>query len=425
MKRARATLLREQPFYGITAMGLELIADVEHWGRFTDTAATDGRVLVANPRWFLAQSDEDQVTIFMHEVMHVVLLHHLRRDERDVFVWNVAGDHAINNIIHTHTKRTLDGWLCDTKYINWPTEQIYRDVIAEDGPPPPPPPGGKPPPPGGQPPPPGGQPVGGGDGPPSDKPVNVDEPGEGEPPPGKPVGEVWDAVKEDGTEYTKQEKKEEERKTKEQIATARTTHEAVAKSVGKGGDSFGQAIDSIVVESVGWENLLREFWNSKAAGDPMGTWRKLDRRAYNSGIISPHQERMGATHVVLGFDKSGSVTSRERKAIFAQLQMLRDEAPAEKISIVPFSHRVSDSEVIELSDGEEFPETLPRGGGTRFASVMRWVNDLDDVPDVVIMLTDMEDDEYGKEPDCPVLWVSTAFAYDEPPFGEVIVIDVP
>jgi predicted metal-dependent peptidase len=84
-----------------------------------------------------------------------------------------------------------------------------------------------------------------------------------------------------------------------------------------------------------------------------------------------------------------------------------------------------DSEVIELADGDEFPETLPRGGGTTFASVMRWVNDLEDAPDVVIMLTDMEDWEYGKEPDCPVLWVSTAFAYDEPPFGEVIVIDVP
>ena len=428
MQRARAKLLREQPFYGIEAMSLELIADSTHLGRVTETAATDGRVLAVNPEWFLRQSDEDQVTVFMHEVMHIVLLHHLRRGNRDPMNWNIAGDHAINILIEDHSGRTLSNWLCDKKYRNWPTEQIYRDITPDNVPQPPPGETGD-----GQPGEGGDQPSGGESSPDGGNPVNVDQPGEpepsepepSEPEPQKPAGEVWDAVKEDGSAYTEQEKREQECKKKEQISTARITHEAMVKSAGIGGDSFGQAIDSVVTESAGWEDLLREFWNSKAAGDPLGTWRKLDRRAYNSGIISPYQERMGATHVVLGFDKSGSVTSRERKAIFAQLQMLRDEAPAEKISIVPFSHRVSDSEVIELSDGEEFPETLPRGGGTRFASVMRWVNDLDEVPDVVIMLTDMEDYEYGKEPDCPVLWVSTAFAYDEPPFGEVIVIDVP
>ena len=428
MKRARAKMLREQPFYGIEAMNLELIPGTEHLGRVTDTAATDGRVLVANPEWFLSLSDEDQVTVLMHEVMHVVLLHHLRRGNRDPEYWNIAGDHAINTLINDHSGRSLEGWLCDKKYRNWPTEQIYRDITPDNIPQPPPDQPG-----GGQPGDDADQPGGGGGAPEGDDPVNVDQPSEpepGEPEPGeakpeKPAGEVWDAVKEDGSEYTETEKREQESKKKEQITTARTAHDAMVKYSGTGGDSFGQAIDSVVTESAGWEDLLRDFWTSKAAGDPLGTWRKLDRRAYNAGIVAPHQEQVGATHVVLGFDKSGSVTSRERKAIFAQLQMLRDEAPAEKISIVPFNHKVVDSEVIELADGDEFPETLPRGGGTTFASVMRWVNDLEDAPDVVIMLTDMEDWEYGKEPDCPVLWVSTAFAYDEPPFGEVIVIDVP
>jgi predicted metal-dependent peptidase len=451
MQRARAKMLREQPFYGIEAMNLELIPGTEHMGRVTDTAATDGRVLVANPEWFLGLSDEDQVTVLMHEVMHVVLLHHLRRGTRDPEYWNIAGDHAINTLINDHSGRSLEGWLCDKKYRNWPTEQIYRDVIPDDSPQPQPDQPGR-----GQPGDEADQPGGRSDEPEAcahcgrgedacvcmdgpekepegNDPVNVDQPSEPEPvepepgetKPEKPAGEVWDAVKEDGSEYTETEKREQESKKKEQITTARTAHDAMVKYSGTGGDSFGQAIDSVVTESAGWEDLLREFWTSKAAGDPLGTWRKLDRRAYNAGIISPYQEQVGATHVVLGFDKSGSVTSRERKAIFAQLQMLRDEAPAERISIVPFNHKVLDKEVIELADGDEFPETLPRGGGTTFASVMRWVDDLEDVPDVVIMLTDMEDWEYGKEPDCPVLWVSTAFAYDEPPFGEVIVIDVP
>jgi len=43
-------------------------------------------------------------------------------------------------------------------------------------------------------------------------------------------------------------------------------------------------------------------------------------------------------------------------------------------------------------------------------------------PVAVVFLTDLCCNSYGDQPECPVLWVSTEEKYDEPPFGEVVVM---
>lgn len=424
LRRAGVHLLRRQPFYGVIFMGLELMAEVSVEGRPVETAATNGKILIVNPKWFMSLSEDHRCTVVMHEVMHVALLHHLRRYERDPELWNEAGDHAINIIIKDSGSPSLDDWLCDLKYRRWPTEHIYNDLVKlqEKFPDPPSEPSGDVSEPSS-----GGE--AGGDGTQAADGENnkagplgkiLDKP---EPAKKKKAGEVWDATNDDGSPLTDEQRKKEERKLTSEVAMARATHKTLGS--GSGSASLDEAVDSLISQSAGWEELLRDFWNNRGAGDPNETWRRFDRRAAAIGIWSPYKDKVGMRHVVLGFDKSGSVTTRERRAIFAQLQMLRDESPAERISIVPFNSSVSKKEVIELSEHEEIPDELPRGGGTRFAAVMNWVNELDEVPDVVIMLTDMQDYEYGKEPQCPVLWASTEYAYDEPDFGEVVVMDVP
>ena len=66
------------------------------------------------------------------------------------------------------------------------------------------------------------------------------------------------------------------------------------------------------------------------------------------------------------------------------------------------------------------------GGGTRFASIFEWMEENQDLLEdlqCVIILTDMCDNEYGVAPDVPVLWISTMANYNEPPFGQVVVMD--
>ena len=63
------------------------------------------------------------------------------------------------------------------------------------------------------------------------------------------------------------------------------------------------------------------------------------------------------------------------------------------------------------------------GGGTRYSPIFHMINHLGVRPDAVIVMTDMECDDFGEEPDCPVLWMSSEVGYDEPPFGEVIEVE--
>ena len=343
LRRAGVQLLRDQPFYGVIFMDLDLMAEISIEGRPVETAATNGRILVVNPKWFMSIPEDHRCTVVMHEVMHVALLHHLRRNERDPELWNEAGDHAINIIIKD-SGRSLDNWLCDPKYRGWPTEHIYNDLVKsqEKNPDPPHKPSGdvSEPSPRGEPGGSGTQEDNGGSppAPPSDGPQS--EPKQARK---KKAGEVWDATNDDGSPLTDEQAKEEERRLISSVAMARATHKTLGS--GSGGASLDEAVDSLISQSAGWEELLRDFWNNRGAGDPNETWRRFDRRAAAVGIWSPYKDRVGMRHVVLGFDKSSSVTTRERRAIFSQLQMLRDESPAEKISIVPFNHRVNKKEV--------------------------------------------------------------------------------
>ena len=90
--KARSRLLLDHPFFGTLALRLrtELTDQVP-------TGATDGVKLLVNPKWFGKLKPVEQTGFVAHEVMHVALLHMLRRNNPDAHKWNVAADYRINN----------------------------------------------------------------------------------------------------------------------------------------------------------------------------------------------------------------------------------------------------------------------------------------------------------------------------------------
>lgn len=63
------------------------------------TAATDGKDIFINEDYYKALKDKEAIGLLLHEVMHIVLLHHTRRGKRDPELWNVACDCIINYFI--------------------------------------------------------------------------------------------------------------------------------------------------------------------------------------------------------------------------------------------------------------------------------------------------------------------------------------
>ena len=116
--KARSQLILNHPFFGTLALRLKPIQDES-----IATAATNGECIKYNPKWFLKLREHERIGLLAHEVMHVALMHMLRRNERDPIKWNVAADYVINgaliksNFILPHTE------IIDDQYDGMSTEE--------------------------------------------------------------------------------------------------------------------------------------------------------------------------------------------------------------------------------------------------------------------------------------------------------------
>jgi predicted metal-dependent peptidase len=90
----RRKLMIDFPFFAMPAMKLVAKAGaVDGW-----SLVTDGTTLVIDPS-FLALSKKHQVFSVLHEVLHCVLLHMVRRGDRDRELWDAAADLVVNNVL--------------------------------------------------------------------------------------------------------------------------------------------------------------------------------------------------------------------------------------------------------------------------------------------------------------------------------------
>src|SRR5579863_341585 len=92
--KGKIFLIQKQPFYAslVLKMRFEESSEIE-------TADVDGKTIRYNPD-FISQFDVRRVAgLLAHEVMHVALLHHTRRNGRGPRKWNYAADYAINPIL--------------------------------------------------------------------------------------------------------------------------------------------------------------------------------------------------------------------------------------------------------------------------------------------------------------------------------------
>lgn len=91
---ARMRLLLKHGFYGLLLMHMKFGLDDT-----CDTAATDGTQIFFSPEFMEKLNDAELEFILMHEILHIVLEHCIRRGERDGELFNIACDIVVNSII--------------------------------------------------------------------------------------------------------------------------------------------------------------------------------------------------------------------------------------------------------------------------------------------------------------------------------------
>ena len=364
--RARVAMMLDEPFWGHIAMQLELIRKDT---LDPPTMATDWYRLYWHPDFVDKCTDAELTGVIAHEVGHLVLLHLTRRQNRHPKVWNIAADFADNELIMKDGFILPDGCLRNPDFDDKPTEWIYNQLPepeeltvtvtidsheewegqgnGDDG-------------------------EGEGDG--SDGDGDSDDEGAGQ----TPTGGL-------------------EQRISEMVAQSATQ----ARMKGKLPGHIQELVDGVLQPKLSWKTILQDTIVSTAKTDfTMSPPNKkhLWRGFYLPGITG--------TEIIIAvyLDDSGSISGAELQRFFSEVHGICNQYDEYTIYL-----RIIDTEIhqsYEIHPMDDLPKFADGRGGTDFRPAFTDAEKLSDITAIIYMT-----DGYGaypdREPDVPVIWIST------------------
>ena len=343
-------------FYGIVLVKMKIIEKNE-----IDTFATDGKDIFFNRDYADSLSFEQLKGVIVHEVKHRGLKHHIRQQERDAEIWNIACDLSINPIIKNSGLTLPDGGLFDPQFIGWSSEKIYNTIAPQIQ---------------------------------AKKKQQQGQNGDGQPSDdGDPTWlqpQSWGNIEGNVTDgMSPAELKSEEADVNEEI------FQAVRQAKERG-------------------TIPHDF-----------SYRKMHRKFfYSHAIVAPTIESYGVGHVVVGVDSSGSVSDRELQYFLGGLNALSLELKPKSVTVITCDSKIQNVYKHEQGD-EITKIRCNGRGGTCVMPVFDYIKENDLEVDSFIYFTDMGIFDFPKkEMPYPVLWVSTDLHANKAPIGQTTYLKV-
>lgn len=387
LDRARWWSLREQPFYGSLAMGLEdVLCDVK-------TACTNGKHI----RWgkdFLAKlTDEETRFVLLHETMHCAHGHLWRLPMNEKA--NIACDFAINKVLSAIPGLVMPkGGLLDARWDGLAEEEIYARLPDN-------PPGG-----GGKGPGKEGGDIGStcGD---FEEPAD-DNQGPGKPPPiGQMANSNGDA---EGEEPSLQEEWQRRVIQAQQVANAQR---------GTVPADMQRILERVLATPVDWRKEMADFVRSVIS--TRNDWSRSARRHAWQPVIYPRKRADDCGLVIFARDTSGSIDNETCALFSAQVSSALAEVGCQGLVID------CDCEIeqeIRLAPGELCPLEAKGGGGTSHVPIWERVAELQEEGESIagiVCLTDLYSDFPADDGGFASLWLSTTD--QTAPFGRTVKIE--
>ncbi len=372
----RVRLLFKAIFYGQIITHQKIVETDQ-----VPTMGVDGTHLFFNPKFTNTLSKAEIEGLLVHEVLHLVLLTHLRQGNKDPEVWNMATDYAINLLVKDEGYTLPQGGLYDEKYRDWAAEKIYRHLIDN----------------------PDQQPKGDG--------WNV-----GAVSPAGSLGK--DGKKGNNPPMTQGEIEAEVSKMKSQIQAAAMA----GRKAGQSSANIDRLIEEICAPKADWKEILQRFISEQAFTD----WDFAQchtRILHQTGIISPVLGGMKVGNLAVIVDTSGSVDEKQLAQFAGEISDILENYEC-KINIVYCDTAVNRTDEY---DQDDLPLRLHAvgGGGTKGRPAYEWVAEqLDTEPAAIIHYTDSFLFDWNEiaQPECPALMACTYARPDEqtPEWMEVI-----
>ncbi len=384
MTKARVYLLKNNAFFGKLAMDLDFVESKQF-----DTMAVDVQRIFYNPDFTNKITFLETVGVIAHEVLHVVFKHHLRRNDRDPFYWNVAGDYVINDVLLDEGFVLPLEPLHDPLYHKTTTEKVYADVYKGND---------------------------------SDSDSDSDS---GDSDSGwskeelskRMFGEVIDAIsEEDGEALSKKEIEKLEQEINDKVIDA----EQISKSMGKGGDAFKSMMDMVKQQSVSWEEVLSNLVLDKTITNDYN-FNNPNRRFIYKNMYLPSVEKKPSPKGAIALDISGSIDKETMAMMQDAVNNIVPVANFEELTVLYCDDAIR--QVDTFTAGEEIELDYIRGGGTDYEPVMKYIDkELENDIAFLIYLTDGWCWDIPTEPEYPVIWATTDTSHYFK-YGEIVDVE--
>jgi len=435
MCRGRTKLIERAFAIGAPSLRLKLREN-----RKIATARTDGTTLEYNPEYVAAQTLGKITFDWFHETMHPLLLHPWRIEWRDLRLANQAADYAINAAARDFGFELPDGILLDARFDGLGFEEIYAILAheqelqdAQQQPQEQP------------------QPQAGSQGNPedSDEPEGAqsdenddsgqpktDEPGDddggessysfdanGNPQPDfvpapRPGDLSDDEDGEPGLDA-------EGMPTTGVPMTADDWQQLAAQMVmlGRKAGTMPGGLQAALTQSrearVSWQDELAEFMERTVPS--RRSWSRPNKRMLGAyGLILPGVIKENCPNLTIVADTSGSTRGFMQQFGDEFIGLAQEVRPAH-ITIISCDADIQAIHEYEPDEYDEIKFDTSGGGGTSMQPAFDWINDQDELPTAIIVLTDLEIGAL-KDNDVPTLFVVPEHLRAEGPFGRTIKI---
>jgi predicted metal-dependent peptidase len=376
---ARVGLLLRHPFFGNMATRLK----IEEGSEWMGTAATDGRTIYFNRKFFEPLTVKQVEFVIAHEILHNVFDHMSRREGRDAKIFNIAADYCVNGQLVRDRigDINIEGItpFHDSKYYGMGAEEIYDKIFDEM----------------------------------DEKELEA-------------LGQLLDdhidwgengQDGKDGNGKKPQYSKEELKQIRDEIREA-TMQAAQAAGAGNTPASVQRMIKELTEPKMNWREILRQQIQSTIKNDY--SFMRPNRKGWHMSAILPGTQFEETIDICVSIDMSGSIGDDQAKDFLSEIKGIMQEYKDFKIKVWCFDTKVYNEQDYDGYSIDEFDHYEPMGGGgTDFDCNWEYMKEHDINPKKFIMFTDGYPwGSWGDENHCDTVFIIHGNNSVVPPFGE-------
>lgn len=332
---------------------------VKHiWDDTIPTACTDGLTIRYNPDFFMGLNSEEQLFLLLHETLHIVFQHMVRRGDLDAKKWNYAADYVINYILVSRGFKMPAGGLYDRQYADLTTDQVYK--LLPDQP-------------------------------------TID----------LPMADLVAPEKPEEVQVTQQ-------KIDQILVRASMQSQMAGEKPGTIPGAIQFYIDSLLNPKLPWHSILARYVNKVIRQG--FNWQKPNRRFFPKHYL-PSRATKNLCDIAVAIDTSSSVSDAEFHRFATEVYTILKHQRPSSLTLIQFDTRIHN--VSKIRTPRDLMATQFYGrGGTRIDEVVNWA--AKHKPHILLVFSDGGFRNALPALKTPVIWLINNNPNYQAPWGKVI-----